>query len=560
MRKFGLLGALLVLVLAGTALASTITNARYHGLATISSNGTGSVTVGTVNFTANTNAMIADGLLSSNTSDSAVRTGSTDIAYMPLSTVWWTFLPTIQNNTSSVLDIYTGGGTNMESKLVYIPGTSGMTWADNATLELGSNFTIEQRGWLDTTAGASKILISKTDAISIVVSPTTSGNLTLTMLSDVWVSPATSTITQSGLDDFNLAQTVDGNTGTNAFHTNTAAPGSYLTLDFGTARALIGWRYYTGNASLTTNWTIQYSSDNASWGMAYTGLSMDGAADWHTATWNYAGAYRYWRSYLASGNSPNYHTELAVLYGAGAMASGVSSGVHTIRVVGNGSFAFLSIDDVLIDTAVWLSTVADNANAWTAASGGAWRYLEFQKILVGGNLKQEIRYQYNTTAPYSFTDRSGNGQYATPTFPTVSTTNMTGTLNSFAPMTEAVITSYSITTAGTLLSTNPSTPSQLYTSGNFTNVPGADVANAFLDESGTPRALWWYPLIFGIIAVLSLLMYAPLSGGNRSTLGQHIITEACLVLLGVINPIPLIGAFLYPIAAAAIVTSETDKL
>ncbi len=199
------------------------------------------------------------------------------------------------------------------------------------------------------------------------------------------------------------------------------------------------------------------------------------------------------------------------------------------------------------------NSVINNSSGWTFLQNGIMPYMEYQKIWVGGNLRQNISYQY---API-FTDQSGNGNDATPTYPTSSSdADVSAVLSSLSPISTAQITTFSITTAGSILSGNATMPSQMYTSGNYTKIPGAEVINTFLDEGGIPRALWWYPFIFGSIIVIGLLFYSLTSGGNRSVLMQCVITEILLILVGIINPVPLVGAFLFPIAAFAIISSQ----
>ena len=111
----------------------------------------------------------------------------------------------------------------------------------------------------------------------------------------------------------------------------------------------------------------------------------------------------------------------------------------------------------------------------------------------------------------------------------------------------------------------PSMPSQFYTEGDVSGIPGGAVINAIFGYSGTPPALWWYPFLYGFIALLSLL-FAELTTAKGTAeprlLTQFIVIEACLCLLGVLGTagvsgmIPLYGAFLFPIPAMAIILSK----
>lgn len=210
-------------------------------------------------------------------------------------------------------------------------------------------------------------------------------------------------------------------------------------------------------------------------------------------------------------------------------------------------------DTYPVSTVSFTNAVTNNGNNWAFLQNGVMPYMEYQKIWVGGNLRQHITYQYTAT----FTDQSGNGQDATPTWPTTSSdADVSAVLSSLVSTSPSQIASYSITVAGTILSGSPDMPSQMYTSGNYTKIPGGAIVNTFLDAGGIPRAMWWYPFVFGIIILLGLMFYSVTSGGNRTVLPMCIITEVLLFFVGIINPVPLVGAFLFPIAAFSIISSQ----
>jgi len=83
-----------------------------------------------------------------------------------------------------------------------------VTIPDAAALELGNNFEIEQYGYIDTSAGADKNLIIKTDAFRTYISAT--DNIT----SEI-TTTFTGTLRPSGLgDDENMTTVVGGGVGT----------------------------------------------------------------------------------------------------------------------------------------------------------------------------------------------------------------------------------------------------------------------------------------------------------------------------------------------------------
>jgi hypothetical protein len=82
--------------------------------------------------------------------------------------------------------------------------------------------------------------------------------------------------TGSGLNSFNAAAVTDGNTGGNAFHTDTAGVGSYALLDLGAGNAKYFNKveFWMASSGVTSTWNIQASNDLSSWTTFYTGLNV----------------------------------------------------------------------------------------------------------------------------------------------------------------------------------------------------------------------------------------------------------------------------------------------
>ena len=138
---------------------------------------------------------------------------------------------------------------------------------------------------------------------------------TTTANAETQVTVASGMLSQFDLQVQDLANLVDGNTSSNAFHTDSADPNAWMKIDLGAGneKALIKWEYYASLATLPATWDIQFSDDDSSWIDTFTGLSMNGGIGWHSATWPSAGSHRYWRSLktdAASGGG--WHTELGV--------------------------------------------------------------------------------------------------------------------------------------------------------------------------------------------------------------------------------------------------------
>lgn len=84
---------------------------------------------------------------------------------------------------SSQTNLYFTTGSSNLSAFPVITGYDGyVTVADNATIELSDNFTIEASGWIDTTTGVDKNLAYKRSAFNAFVNPTVSGNITAAIL------------------------------------------------------------------------------------------------------------------------------------------------------------------------------------------------------------------------------------------------------------------------------------------------------------------------------------------------------------------------------------------
>lgn len=168
---------------------SDISDAGYLGEIEISNNSTVAYDV-SANFTANTTSLIATGMLNATASDAAMRDANgNDVLFMPGydGNPWITFIDEIGADATITHYLYTCNVTGGEYR--YFPGPGGMTVSDDATLELGDNFTVTTKGFIDTTAVGDNIT-SKEDALRTYVSA--SGNVTATFPSttdtDIWQS------------------------------------------------------------------------------------------------------------------------------------------------------------------------------------------------------------------------------------------------------------------------------------------------------------------------------------------------------------------------------------
>lgn len=200
-------------------------------------------------------------------------------------------------------------------------------------------------------------------------------------------------------------------------------------------------------------------------------------------------------------------------------------------------------------------SVPNSSADWTLCEAAATPYVEYAKISVDGVLQSHIIWQYATT----FTDQSGNSHDATPTFRTTSSdADVSAILLSFGPISEAKLSGYDLYEPEDILSTIPTAPGELYTDLDTSKIIGGEAVDAMLTASGTPKALWWFPFVFISLSIIGLLVYGAtrMNGGNGSLLTMAIVIEFGLFIMGVMNPIPLVAAFLFLIPAAAFILHQ----
>ncbi|GAH38408.1 unnamed protein product, partial [marine sediment metagenome] len=153
------------------AYAASVANALYVADLVVKNAGDAATNV-TVVFSINDQALIDGKYVTSDLLNTAIQTpGGTDVPYMPGvgTNPWVLWVPSITASEQKCNMFYCGGPA-MQTGFMYFPESGGMTTPDSASLELGDNFTIEQRGWVDTSSGSDKNLVYKEDAFRIYIS------------------------------------------------------------------------------------------------------------------------------------------------------------------------------------------------------------------------------------------------------------------------------------------------------------------------------------------------------------------------------------------------------
>lgn len=334
-----------------TALASDISGALWYGLITISNNSTANTSVAT---TANisTENFIAGNFLNSYANNTVMRNSSgADVAFMPGFTdanLWCMWVPTIGADSYLTYILYTHNSTG--GKIRYFPAAGGMETADSGTIELSYNFTVEQKGWVDTTA-INSTLINKEVAFRIYIG--SSGNIT----ADIFNTPTQITqllqdgsgalnnnvkrMGQSKLNfptsiitevQFYLAKT-NNPTGTANMsirdYSTDALIGTIGSLDVSTLGAGLAWTTFSGaNIELTSPSTIRFSLEyqdgdavNAvNVGRKNADVVSGNFTDYQAGTWT---------------DDANKDVCYKITYSTvntSVSATGISSGEHTVRV------------------------------------------------------------------------------------------------------------------------------------------------------------------------------------------------------------------------------------
>jgi len=192
--NLGFLMLLLVVLLAVPALAASVTNATYIGDIVIENSGTAIEAPSSAVVSINTSAVIEGKFVNSDLLNTAIQlAGGTDVPYMPGvdTNPWVLYSGALAANEQKSMFFYVGG-PDMQTGFNYFPDSGGMTTPDNdVSLKLDDDFEIEQKVWVDTSAGDNKNLVYKEDAFQTYVSD--SSEISSVILDTSTMSPYSST-------------------------------------------------------------------------------------------------------------------------------------------------------------------------------------------------------------------------------------------------------------------------------------------------------------------------------------------------------------------------------
>ena len=147
------------------------------------------------------------------------------------------------------------------------------------------------------------------------------------------------------------------------------------------------------------------------------------------------------------------------------------------------------------------AAVPDNANDIYQVQNGSMPYMEYSKTWIDGVLQQHIKWEYSDV----FTDLSGEGHDATPTFRSVcSDPDISAILASFSPIAEAQAPAWVLGAAPDFWDTENVTATSDFSTTITPTFPGKEVVDAIAAASDTPTQLPYTLIIGFVILALSV--------------------------------------------------------
>jgi hypothetical protein len=461
---------LLVTVALPLLAVSDISDARWSGEIRVTNVGAGTTNV-SVPFDLDTALLISGNYIDADCENTAIMLSGADVPYMPApgDTTDWIFFKSSVPVGSSGVYLY-AGGADMNSKLRYFPAAGGMTKADdNVDFELGANFSIEQKGLIDTGVGADKNLVYKQDAFHTSVSA--ASTLKTAMLS----IPATQDLSPDAVGDYANITTANPAV---AHYLNVDDPvatpddaaTTVSTLAIAQEKDVYNIQAPTwlGANQVVTSVTVYFRHIyvvGQGWiqpylrlaGVETAGTEIASGGAWATnsevlarpggGAWTLADITNLQIGIGLRDDSVNseyctqVYARIAYTYDIETSITPVPSAEYTVKSYCDGTWLMLSLNgDTSWDgihsarIATGGTSVVNNGNNWAFLENDSMPYMEYQKVTIGGTLYQHIVWEYETAAPYEFTDLSTKGNPVVPTFRTTSSdVDVSASIISFAP-------------------------------------------------------------------------------------------------------------------------------
>jgi hypothetical protein len=174
-------------------------------------------------------------------------------------------------------------------------------------------------------------------------------------------------------------------------------------------------------------------------------------------------------------------------------------------------------------------SVPDNSNNWQIGSANTTLYFTSANITIGGSLKGSWAWQYGAT----FTDLSGNGNTATPTFRTTNSDSLlTATITAQSSTFEGSIPSGNVSGGWTMVEDIPTEPADLLTEGGYNFPLGAMIRSAAITMGQDPTT-WLFTFAFALAAVVAIVVYSLThiaKLGQKGSLLLAVLSAECILI------------------------------
>ena len=460
--------------------ASDITSAEWQTKIVVSNNGTAATDVST-NFTLSTSEMVAADMLNSDGTDAAITTAiGDDTAFMPGvgNNPWCVWVSSIDASSIQNLYLYTSNVT--EGKIRYFPGADGMTVGDDASLELSDNFSVEIKGYVNGTSMGSA-LADKGDG-SFTISTKGDGLFCAINISNWTIRSSAANNSWSG-----IAWSPE--------------------LGLFAAVAYSG----TGNRVMTSpdgvNWTIRTSAaDN----------------DWRGIAWSPEMGLFAAVAVTGTGDCVMTSPDLIIIIE-------LNNAEYKVAVYADTANLTIEIDGVVVGTiALGGISVSDDDSDWVFCEAGAVPYMEYVEVTVDGVQRGYWEWENDTT----FTDQSGNGNDATPTFRTASSD---ADVSAYISEQTSLVTTANPSSAAlggwTMITEIPDEPSGIYDEGG-TSFPWGTEIEEMANKMRLPKEVFLFPLAFGTAILIGCVAFGLTHRQKMGIKGSLLIM--CFVIEGVL--------------------------
>ena len=473
--------------------------------------------------------LVDAGYVNSNATDTRIKEGTAEHDYLITNQKTVLFIPSLAANQIRAYNLHMGYSPTI-SQFGIIAGTGGyVTVSDDAALELGVNFEVEQSGWIDTTSGSNKNLVYKEDAFRTYVSADNEITSAIAggVSSSVTLRPnaagdATELIPSGAPTNWECVDDVEPDDDTTYVSAQGVGPATdyYNLEDWANppegavitsvvvhfrSRYNVYQAYHTPILRLSAVDTGGGEVPLISTYISYSeAVARPGGGDWAVADINSLQVGAKLRSENASGYHAyctqtyivvNYTCDLAVT------ATGIASGTHTIKTTADGTDLKIFVDDVEKDSvALAGASVPDTAYSWYLGQNNVMPYMEYCKHTVSGALV--VWYQPTTMiSGTTLPDREGTAQNGTITWG--SNSDLTVTIGS----TTSLASTTSSTGAGAVADTvSPATmPEDWYGEGaTMGNLPFYEQFSSAAVGMGMPTQSLYLMIMLGTASAVGL--------------------------------------------------------